>query len=67
MTTKVLALAPFAQFQTLGASYTADGRGIIAAAAIGDVIDLIPFGCPLLPAYDNLSTTSDPGASNDNP
>src|SRR5262249_53211587 len=66
MTTKMLAPAPFAQFQTLGASYTADGRGVIAAAAIGDVIDLIRGGCVLLPSYDNLSVTSDPSASNDN-
>ena len=66
MTTKVLASAPFAQFQTLGASYIADARGVIAAAAIGDVIDLICGGCVLLPSCDNLSATSDPSASNDN-
>ena len=34
MTTQLLAPAPFAQFQTLGASYTADAKGVIAAAAI---------------------------------
>ena len=66
MTTKLLAPAPFAQFQTLGASYTADGRGVIAAAAMGDVIDLIRGGCTLLPAYNNLVGIVDPGASNDN-
>jgi hypothetical protein len=66
MTTRVLAPAPFAQFQTSGASYTADGNGVIAAVAIGDVIDLIRGGCTLLPAYNNLSATIDPGASNDN-
>ena len=66
MTTRVLAPAPFAQFQTSGASYTADGNGVIAAVAIGDVIDLIRGGCTLLPAYNNLSAPIDPGASNDN-
>jgi hypothetical protein len=66
MTTKLLAPAPFAQFQTLGTSYTADVKGVIAAAAAGDVIDLIRGGCTLLPAYNNLSATTDPGASNDN-
>ena len=66
MTTKLLAPAAFAQFQTLGASYTADAKGVIAAAATGDVIDLIRSGCTLLPAYNNLSATTDPGASSDN-
>jgi hypothetical protein len=66
MTTKLLAPGPFAQFQTLGASYAADAKGIIAAAATGDVIDLIRSGCTLLPAYNNLLATADPGASNDN-
>jgi hypothetical protein len=66
MTTKLSAPAAFAQFQTLGASYTADAKGIVAAAAAGDVIDLIRGGCTLLPAYNNLSATTDPGASSDN-
>jgi hypothetical protein len=66
MTTKLLAPGPFAQFQTLGASYAADAKGVIAAAATGDVIDLIRDGCTLLPAYNNLLATADPGASNDN-
>ena len=65
MTTQLLAPAPFAQFQTLGASYTADAKGVIAAAAIDDVADLIRGGCTLLPAYHNLFATTDPGASND--
>jgi hypothetical protein len=65
MTTQLLAPAPFAQFQTLGASYTADAKGVIAAAAIDDVADLIRGGCTLLPAYHNLVATTDPGASND--
>ena len=66
MTTQLLAPAPFAQFQTLGASYTADGKGVIAGAAIDDVADLIRGGCTLLPAYRNLLATTDPGPSNDN-
>ena len=66
MTTQLLAPAPFAQFQTLGASYTADAKGVIAAAAIDDVSDLIRGGCTLLPAYHNLLATTDPGPSNDN-
>jgi hypothetical protein len=66
MTAKLLAPAPFAQFQTLGASYTADAKGVIAAAAIGDVVDLIRSGCTFLPVYNNLSATTDPGAGNDN-
>ena len=66
MTTKLLAPAPFAQFQTLGASYTADAKGVIASAAAGDVIDLIRGGCTLLPAYNNLTATTDPGALSDN-
>jgi hypothetical protein len=65
MTTQLLAPAPFAQFQTLGAAYTADAKGVIAAAAIDDVADLIRGGCTLLPAYHNLFATTDPGASND--
>ena len=59
MTTQLLAPAPFAQFQTLGASYTADAKGVIAAAAIDDVSDLIRGGCTLLPAYHNLLATTD--------
>ena len=66
MTTKLLAPGPFAQFQTSGASYTADAKGVIAGAAIGDVIDLIRSGCTLLPAYNNLSATTDPSAFTDN-
>jgi hypothetical protein len=65
MTTKLLAPAPFAEFQTSGASYTADGRGVIATVASGDVIDLLRGGCTLLPAYNNLLATTDPDASND--
>ena len=64
--TQLLAPAPFAQFQTLGGSYTADAKGVIAAAAIDDVSDLIRGGCTLLPAYHNLLATTDPGPSNDN-
>ena len=66
MTTQLLAPTPFAQFQTLGASYTADAKGVIAGAAIDDVSDLIRGGCTLLPAYHNLLATTDPGPSNDN-
>jgi hypothetical protein len=66
MTTQLLAPAPFARFQTSGASYVADVNGVIAAAAADDVIDLIRSGCTLLPAYNNLSATADPSASDDN-
>jgi hypothetical protein len=66
MTTQLLAPAPFAQFQTSGASYTADAKAVIAAATAADVIDLIRGGCTLLPAYHNLLATTDPGPSNDN-
>jgi len=66
MTTKLLAPAPFAWFQTSGASYAADANGVIAAAASDDVIDLIRSGCTLLPAYNNLSATTDPAGSDDN-
>jgi hypothetical protein len=65
MTNKLLAHAPYARFQTSGGSYTADMKGIIAAAAIGDVIDLIRSGCTLLPACNNFSATTDPSASQD--
>jgi hypothetical protein len=65
MTTKLFAPAPYARYQTSGASYTADAKGVIAAAATGDVIDLIRSGCAMLPAYDNLSATTDPSASDD--
>jgi hypothetical protein len=66
MTTKLLAPAPFAQFQTSGGSYTADAKGVIAAGAVGDVIDLIRGGCTWLPAYNNLTATTDPSAVSDN-
>jgi hypothetical protein len=66
MTTKLFAPAAYARYQTSGASYTADAKGVIAAAAIGDVIDLIRSGCTMLLAYDNLSATSDPSRSDDN-
>jgi hypothetical protein len=66
MTTKLFAPAAYARYQTSGASYTADAKGVIAAAAIGDVIDLIRSGCTMLPAYDNLSATTDPSGSDDN-
>ena len=65
MTTRLFAPAPYALYQTSGASYTADAKGVIAAAAAGDVIDLINGGCTMLPAYDNLSATTDPSASDD--
>ena len=65
MTTKLFAPAAYARYQTSGASYTADAKGVIAGAATGDVIDLIRSGCTMLPAYDNLSATTDPGGSDD--
>ena len=65
MTTRLFAPAAYARYQTSGASYTADAKGVIPAAATGDVIDLIRSGCIMLPAYDNLSATTDPGASDD--
>jgi hypothetical protein len=66
MTTKLFAPAAYARYQTSGASYTADAKGVIAAAAAGDVIDLIRSGCAMLPAYNNLSATVDPTGSDDN-
>jgi hypothetical protein len=65
MTTKLFAPAAYARYQTSGASYTADAKGVIAAAAAVDVVDLIRSGCTLLPAYDNLSATTDPSGSDD--
>jgi hypothetical protein len=65
MTTRLFAPAAYARYETSGASYTADGKGVIAAAATGDVVDLIRSGCTMLPAYDNLSATTDPSASDD--
>jgi hypothetical protein len=65
MTNKLLAHAPYARFQTSGASYTADWKGIIAAAAIGDVIDLIRCGCILVSACNNFAATTDPTADDD--
>lgn len=65
MTTKLFAPAAYARYQTSGASYTADAKGVIAAAATGDVIDLIRSGCIMLPAYNNLSATIDPSGSDD--
>jgi hypothetical protein len=66
MTITLFAPAAYARYQTSGASYTADAKGVIAAAAAGDVIDLIRSGCAMLPAYDNLSATTDPSGSDDN-
>ena len=60
MTTKLFAPAAYARYQTSGASYTANAKGVIAAADAVDVIDLIRSGCTSLPAYDNLSATTDP-------
>jgi hypothetical protein len=65
MTTKLFAPAAYARYQTSGASYTADAKGVIAAAAAVDVIDLIRSGCTMLLAYDNLSATTDPSGSDD--
>jgi hypothetical protein len=65
MTTKLFSPAAYARYQTSGASYTADAKGVIAAAAAGDVIDLIRSGCTMLPAYDNLSATTDPTGADD--
>lgn len=65
MTTTLFAPAAYARYQTSGASYTADAKGVIAGAAAGDVIDLIRSGCTMLPAYDNLSATTDPSGSDD--
>jgi hypothetical protein len=65
MTTKLLAPAPYTQFKTSGSLYTADRNGVIAAAASGDVIDLIRGGCTFLPAYNNVGATTDPNMSND--
>ena len=60
MTNRLLAPAPYARFQTSGGSYTADWKGIIAAAGIGDVIDLIRGGCTLLPDDSNYTAATDP-------
>ena len=65
MTTKLFSPAAYAPYQTSGASYTADAKGVIAAAAAGDVVDLIRSGCTILPAYDNLSATTDPSGADD--
>jgi len=65
MTNRLLAPAPYARFQTSGRSYTADLQGIIAAAAIGDVIDLIRSGCSLLPDDNNFTAVKDPTELND--
>jgi hypothetical protein len=65
MTTKLFSPAAYARYQTSGASYTADAKGVIAVAAAGDVIDLIRSGCTMLPAYDNLSATADPTGADD--
>jgi len=65
MTTRLFAPTAYARYQTSGASYTADAKGVIAAAAASDVIDLIRSGCTMLPAYDNPSATTDPSASDD--
>jgi hypothetical protein len=65
MTTKLLAPAAYARYQTSGASYTADAKGVIAAAATGDVIDLIRSGCTKLDAFDNFSATTDPNEADD--
>ena len=60
MTNRLLAPLPYARFQTSGGSYKADQKGVIAAAAIGDVIDLIRGGCTLLPDDNDFITTADP-------
>jgi hypothetical protein len=65
MTNKLLAPAPYARFQTSGRSYTADLKGVIAAAAIGDVIDLIRGGCSLLPGDNTFTAVTDPIELND--
>jgi hypothetical protein len=65
MTNRLLAPAPYARFQTSVGSYTADWKGIIAAAAIGAVIDLIRGGCTLLPDDNNYTATADPTEFND--
>jgi len=65
MTNRLLAPAPYARFQTSGGSYKADQKGVIAAAAIGDVIDLIRSGCTLLPDDNNFSATADPTGLSD--
>jgi len=65
MTNRLLAPAPYARFQTSGRSYTADLKGVIAAAAIGDVVDLIRSGCSLLPDDNTLTTVTDPTELND--
>ena len=65
MTNRLLAPAPYARFQTSGGSYTADTGGVIAAAAIGDVIDLIRSGCTLLPDENNFTAVVDPTDFND--
>lgn len=40
MTTKLPAPAPYMRFQTSGALYAADRNGVVAAPAIGDVIEV---------------------------
>jgi hypothetical protein len=57
--------AVYAWYQTSGAWYMADAKGIIAMAATGNVIKLISSGCSMPPAYDNLSATTDPSTSDD--
>jgi hypothetical protein len=65
MSTILAAPTPYAQFQTRGASYTADAYGTIFGASGTDVVDLIASGCTLQTVRNNLSATADPGAASD--
>jgi hypothetical protein len=40
----------------------ADAKGVIAAAAAVDVVNLIRSGCTLFSAYDHLSAAADSGS-----
>ncbi len=64
MTVRMIHANAYQGFQTSRASYTSDSNGIIAAVALGDILDMINSGCELVaaPGVESVGVWSNAGA-----
>ncbi len=64
MTVRMIHANAYQGFQTSRASYTSDANGIVAAVALGDILDMINSGCELVaaPGVESVGLWSNAGA-----
>ncbi len=67
MSVRMIHANSYQPFQTGRANYTSDASGIIAAVALGDVLDMINSGCALVsaPGVESVGLWSNAGAPTD--